>query len=361
MSEQRRRQPLVSVVIAAHNRQATIAETLASVTNGTYRNVEIIVVDDGSTDATAATVEPLLKHDPRIRLLRRDWGGVAAAYSAGLREARGDYVAYLDSDDLWHPAKLEKQVALAQAEPELAFIYTFLRMIDANGRVMHDVPEQRYPRRALCRSLYESLAGANSSALMRRSVLIEADKHTKGLHSRQDLMLQLGIFANHPIGFVPEYLAAYRYTHGSLSADAGAMLESWRIVAGRAAGIVPRYAGRVCRWAEARQYSELAEAFVWQRKYAAAAKLSLAALWRDPVRTTLNFLHSLERLATRARRRQKSETEGPRFDACDPLLQIRPKEIFAGTAGRLVEALDQRRLRMISAFDQRIGDAGRHG
>ena len=354
-------QPLVSVIIAAHDRQATIAETVDSVTSGTYRNLEIIVVDDGSTDATAAIVESLLKDDARIRLLRTDWSGVAAAYSAGLREARGDYVAYLDSDDLWHPTKVEKQIALARADPELAFIYTFLRMIDANGRVMHDVPEQRYPRRALCRSLYESLAGANSSALMRRSVLIEADKHTKGLHARQDLMLQLGIFANHPIGFVPEYLAAYRYSPGSLSGDPDAMLNSWRIVAARAGDLVPPFARRVRRWADARQYCELAENFFWKGRYAPAAKLSLAAVMRDPARAILYFANSLERVVTRARRLKESEAEGPAFAACDPLVTVRPKQIFSGTAARFLHALDRRRIRMINAFDQRLAQAEQRG
>ena len=102
---------LVSVVIPAYNAGATIAETLASALGQTYRDLEIIAVDDGSTDDTAAVVAGAAANDPRIRLLRQANSGVAAARNYGIAEARANLIAILDADDLWHPTKVAKQVA----------------------------------------------------------------------------------------------------------------------------------------------------------------------------------------------------------------------------------------------------------
>ena len=95
--------PSVSVIIPAYNAADTLAETLASVVAQTWPNVEVLVVDDGSTDATADIVEMIAEQHHQVRLIRQTNAGVAAARNAGLREARGDLVAPLDADDLWHP------------------------------------------------------------------------------------------------------------------------------------------------------------------------------------------------------------------------------------------------------------------
>lgn len=350
MSKAADREPLVSVVIAAHNSAATIAETINSVTRGTYRNIEVIVVDDGSTDATATVVEELAMSDRRIKLQRREWAGVSAAYRAGLDEASGAYVAYLDSDDVWHPTKLEKQIALAIRDPPLAFIYTFVRMIDARGRVLHDVPQQCFPRLALAYGLYEHLVGANSSALVRRSVLYELGRKDDELKSRQDLMMQLDIFARHPVAVVPEYLVGYRYSGPSLSGDAEAMLASWQIISARVRSDFPQIPRDVRRWADARQYCELAESFARKSEFGRPAALFLQSLACDPARVILYGLYRIERRARLALRRSEPESEGPLFESCDPKRSVRPKETVPGLALGLLNVLDRRRHRYLKAL-----------
>ena len=102
-------QPTVSVVIPAYNRADSLADAITSVTAQTFRDLEIIVVDDGSTDGTRTVVERLT--DDRIRYVRHDVNkGANAARNTGTGEARGRYVAFQDSDDYWHPEKLQKQV-----------------------------------------------------------------------------------------------------------------------------------------------------------------------------------------------------------------------------------------------------------
>src|SRR5579883_3127014 len=112
MTGSERDQPLISVVIPAYNAARTIGATLRSVIDQTYPNIEIIVVDDGSTDGTAAIVRSVLAGEPRLRFVAQGNAGVAAARNAGAALARGDFIAPVDADDLWHPTKLAKQMEL---------------------------------------------------------------------------------------------------------------------------------------------------------------------------------------------------------------------------------------------------------
>ena len=99
--------PTVSVVIPAYNAEEYIAETLDSVLSQNYSDYEILVIDDGSTDHTG---EVLAHYGDRIHLFQKPNGGPASARNLGLKHARGRYIAFLDSDDLWHPEKLARQV-----------------------------------------------------------------------------------------------------------------------------------------------------------------------------------------------------------------------------------------------------------
>src|SRR5918996_2260783 len=101
--------PLVSVILAVHNREGSVARAIASVLEQTYRHLELIVVDDGSTDGTRAVVESF---GGSLTLVTQAHAGVYPARNRGLRHARGDLVAFIDSDDAWLPDKLEAQVPL---------------------------------------------------------------------------------------------------------------------------------------------------------------------------------------------------------------------------------------------------------
>ena len=116
--------PLISCIIPVFNGERYLGEALDSILAQTYRPVEIIVVDDGSTDGTG---ELAARYGDRIRYSRQNNEGAPTARNAGLSAARGAFVAFLDSDDLWHPDKLERQMARFEARPELELCVTHLQ------------------------------------------------------------------------------------------------------------------------------------------------------------------------------------------------------------------------------------------
>jgi len=123
--------PEVSIVLSTYNRLPLLRRSVDSVIAQTFRDWELIVVDDGSTDGTREYLEAI--EDPRVRPIWLEHGGVTSARNAGLRLARGKWVAFHDSDDLWLPEKLEWQLQRVTAHPACRWSYTGYSFIDTNG------------------------------------------------------------------------------------------------------------------------------------------------------------------------------------------------------------------------------------
>ena len=130
--------PLVSIITPTYNRAYCLPDTLDSALAQTHANVEIIVVDDGSTDNTREMLEQRYGHDPRVRYVYQENKRVAAARNLGLSLAQGDYVAFLDSDDRWDPWKLEIQVACLNRYPELGMVWTNMRAVDPDNNLVNE-------------------------------------------------------------------------------------------------------------------------------------------------------------------------------------------------------------------------------
>ena len=126
--------PLVSVVIPTYNRAYCLERTLSSALSQTYRNLEIVVVDDGSTDTTEELMTTLGRRDVRVRYIKQANKGVAAARNTGFGYCTGDFVALLDSDDVWRPWKIELQLACMTRFPDVGMTWTDMQAIDADGR-----------------------------------------------------------------------------------------------------------------------------------------------------------------------------------------------------------------------------------
>ena len=122
---------LVSAIVPVYNGERYLSEALDSALAQTYQNIEIIVVDDGSTDSSAAIAEGYAaSHPQRVRVIRQANGGTGAARNAAMAEARGDYVAMLDQDDLWAPRHLEEAVAVLENEPTIGLVHANIQVLD---------------------------------------------------------------------------------------------------------------------------------------------------------------------------------------------------------------------------------------
>lgn len=127
---------LVSVITPVYNTGSVIGKTLESIFNQTYKNIEIVLVDDCSSDNSQQVIEEYAKNHPEIVYYRQPTNqGAGAARNKALEIARGQYVAFLDADDLWYPEKTEKQINLLK-EKDGAFSYTAIEMIDSDGKVV---------------------------------------------------------------------------------------------------------------------------------------------------------------------------------------------------------------------------------
>lgn len=128
---------LVSVVIPTYNRARSIVRAVDSALAQDHPAIEVIVVDDGSTDDTAQRMSARYAGDPRVTYVRQANGGVCTARNAGLARARGEFVAMLDSDDLWLPGKLGLQIATLRRHPELSLVFSDMAAVDPDGNVIH--------------------------------------------------------------------------------------------------------------------------------------------------------------------------------------------------------------------------------
>lgn len=159
---------LVSVIMAAYNAENTLAESIQSALGQSHRNLELIVVDDASTDATLSIARTFAQRDERVRVIPHTTNcGVSASRKDGLANAKGRWVAILDSDDLWLPEKLEVQLS-AQWETNADLIYTASAFIDEAG--IRKAWCLRVPKTVAYRSLLKQNVISNSSVLVRKEL-----------------------------------------------------------------------------------------------------------------------------------------------------------------------------------------------
>ena len=162
----------MSVITPAFDAAKHIRQTLDSVLSQTYEAIEVIVVDDGSSDGTSGIIEQFVKSDPRVQLVRQSNAGVGAARNTAIGKARGKYIAPLDADDLWFPEKLEKQVAcMEQFGVETGLVYCWCTLIDELGNFLsngHTLTAEGRLRHAL---LLRNVVSCASVPLFRATAL----------------------------------------------------------------------------------------------------------------------------------------------------------------------------------------------
>lgn len=209
--------PLVSVIIPCYNSEKNILQTIASVSAQTMGDLEILVVDDCSSDGSAKVVESILTEEPRLRFFQQDINhGVAQARNRALSEARGRYVAYLDSDDLWSPEKLERQIAF-MSENGYGACFTSYETIKEDGTHINyvHVPSSITYKQFLKNTITCSHSLLFDTSIVDRSLLVMPD-----IRRGQDFATWCQVMkAGHALHGLDEPLAVYRKCAGSLSSD----------------------------------------------------------------------------------------------------------------------------------------------
>jgi glycosyltransferase involved in cell wall biosynthesis len=198
----------ISVVIAAYNSAGYIRETLDSVLAQTFPPLEVIVVDDGSTDETAAIVRT---YAGRVRLLQQENRGEPASRNRGIREAQGDYIAFIDADDLWLPEKLERQAACIM-EKRVAWVSCGADFFeDSTGKILASYRKKYYEGDVLEKQFEESFI-LSPTPVIKKSVFDEIDYFDESAEARigEDWDMWMRIAAIYPLGMVRQVLALKR-------------------------------------------------------------------------------------------------------------------------------------------------------
>ncbi len=228
---------LVSVVIPAHNAEATIDETLHSVRLQTHPNLEIIVVDDGSSDRTNSIAMAHAYADHRVRVITQNNSGVAAARNKGWQAATASLIAFLDADDVWAESKIQRQLELIlKVGNKVGLVYTWYSEIDEQSRILRRPLQQTARGNVVDQLLLGNLIGNGSSALVRRHILedvggFDSALRDAGAHGCEDYLFYFRVAARSEFDLIPEYLTGYRVLGQRMSRDRPRMLRSWLLVA----------------------------------------------------------------------------------------------------------------------------------
>ena len=218
-------QPLVSVIIPTFNRAPCVGEAIASVLAQTYPHLELIVVDDGSSDHTSTVVSAFSQ---RLVYMQQAHGGVSAARNRGVAASHGELVAFLDSDDLWLPGKVAAQIALLQAHPEVQACYTDEIWIRYGVRVNQRFIHHKYSGWVFLPSLSRCIISP-SSIMMRRGLWDQLGGFDESLPACEDYDLWLRLSVREPVLLVPERLIIKYGGHTDQLSRCVPVLDQYRI------------------------------------------------------------------------------------------------------------------------------------
>lgn len=281
--------PKISVVMPIYNVEKFVADAVQSVLDQTFTDFELICVDDGGTDASIEIVRGFT--DPRIRIVSQENRGLAGARNTGIWNAKGEFVALLDSDDIWHPEKLALHYIHLMANPDIGVSYAGSRMIDCDGAVLSVAMRPQIgrvtPRDVLCRNP----VGNGSAPVLRRSALNRAKFHhpeycgracwfDESFRQSEDIELWVRLAVKHQVVFagIDGLLTDYRIIPGALSANVVKQYLSWTKMLRKLRSYAPEFTSYYGDTARAYQLRYLARRSVQLGNFKLARELMGKAL-----------------------------------------------------------------------------------
>src|SRR6478672_10157769 len=176
--------PLISVIIPVFNGEKTIYETVQSVLNQTFKNIEVIIINDGSQDKTLKIVESI--QDNRLKIFSYANAGLAASRNRGINLASGEYISFIDADDLWVPDKLEAQLKALQTNPEAVIAYSWTDYIDEDGKFLYPGSHVTLSGNVYKDLLLNNFLESGSNVLVRQQAFKEFGYFDESLTAAED-------------------------------------------------------------------------------------------------------------------------------------------------------------------------------
>lgn len=205
----------VSIIIPIYNAEKTILETIQSVQSQSFTDWELIVIDDGSTDNSVKIVEEI--KESRLQLFCYENAGATVARNRGLAQANGNFIAFLDADDLWSEDKLVLQLAALQNNPDAGVAYCWTSFIDEQGKIFFLQKPVWHQGNVYRDLLLRNFLACGSIPLIRREAIAAVGEFDPHLKSCQDWEYWLRLAKNWSFVIVPKYLVFYRQSSGSIS------------------------------------------------------------------------------------------------------------------------------------------------
>lgn len=216
---------LISVVIPTYNCGKYLIRTIESIFNQTYRNFEIIVVDDGSTDNTEKILEKY-NGNRQFRYIYQENRGISAARNAGIRASSGEFIAFLDADDMWLPEKLERQISLIIEFPDVGLVGCGYYGIDESGKRIKEIRSSNYLNKELLLNdlmVRNVVTSSGSGALVRKECFDKVGLFDESFRSTEDRDMWFRILKNYDSKYVNESLVTIMARKGSLSKNVSNM------------------------------------------------------------------------------------------------------------------------------------------
>ena len=222
----------ISVIIPVFNGENTIKESIESVLNQTFTNFELIIINADSTDATFSIVSQI--QDDRIKVFSYPKANVAVNRNRGIKHATGDYITFLDADDLWTSDKLADQYKALQENPQAAVAYSWTNCIDEHGKYLRKAAHENWNGDVYSKLLIDDFIGSGSNVMIRRDALIAVDGFDEVLTNAQDTDMWFKLSAIADFVCVPKVQILYRIQQHSMSSNVLGMEKSYLEVMERA-------------------------------------------------------------------------------------------------------------------------------
>lgn len=283
--------PLVSIIIPVYNAERFVYSTLESVLNQSWRNLEVIVVNDGSTDRSMEICQQF--DDPRITYVEQENGGTAAARNTGIRHARGEYIGFIDADDSWMPEKIARHMGQFNQDPDLGVVYSFSTLVDEAGKDLKIFQLDGTGSTTFPDCYIRNVIGNGSNAILRKEVFTgrKSDKRSfppVGLFKTElrraedfELWSRISGLSQWTIACLPEILVKYRINTTGMSSHTEAQRHYHLLAMAMIAGHIPYDAEKLRETAVASFYWYLARTLASRKETRPGLKAARIALHYD--------------------------------------------------------------------------------